>query len=248
MFHGKRATTVTSVCVGRSMVAHQPRAPVARATSSVANRQRSLLICATCAIAALASLPLTAAWAPDRFLISFWVDPVVPASEFLTQYETIAAANFTVLMGGFGATNPSDVKAQLAACEATGLAAIPNACEAGPEPANSTTSCVGLQSPALWGFQLYDEPQASEFPALRTWMESVAARAPGTACWTGCPVWRTRVSMHRFVFLQKCVASGHRVRGTLPPLAYLVPRHNRGQQRAAQGLARYGSLCTLTPT
>jgi hypothetical protein len=90
-----------------------------------------------------------------------------------------AAANFTVLLGGFGATNPSAVKAQLLACEAAGLGAIPSACESGPESANSTSSCVSMQSDSLWGFQMVDEPSEADFPAVKKWFDSVGERAPG---------------------------------------------------------------------
>ena len=119
-----------------------------------------------------------ARWAPDRFLISAWVDPVVPPSEFPAQYATFAAAGFTTLLGGFGATTPAAVAASLAAASAAGLEALPSACEsaAGPGP-NGT--CVGLASPSLRGFQMYDEPSASDFSALAAWATSVAARAPG---------------------------------------------------------------------
>ena len=122
---------------------------------------------------------VTGAWTPDRFIISFWVDPIVPPDQFPAQYELIAHANFTTLLGGFGALQPDDVKAQLAACEAVGLAAIPNACESGPNSPSPQGSCVGMESPALMGFQMVDEPQASQFPAVRDWAASVHERAPG---------------------------------------------------------------------
>jgi hypothetical protein len=127
---------------------------------------------------ALASASARLQWQPDKFLISAWVDPVVPPSDFAAQYATFAAAGFTTLLGGFGATTPSAVAASLAAAAAAGLEALPSACEsaAGPGP-NGT--CVGLASPALRGFQMYDEPSVADFPALSAWAASVAARAPG---------------------------------------------------------------------
>ena len=111
-------------------------------------------------------------------MISAWVDPVVPPSEFAAQYATFAAAGFTTLLGGFGATTPSAVAASLAAAAAAGLEALPSACEtaAGPGP-NGT--CVGLASPALRGFQMFDEPAVTDFAALAAWAASVASRAPG---------------------------------------------------------------------
>ena len=111
-------------------------------------------------------------------MISAWVDPVVPASNFGAEYARYSAAGFTTLLGGFGATEPATVVASLAAASAAGLEALPSACEsaAGPGP---NGSCVGLASPALRGFQMFDEPSAADFPALAAWAASVAARAPG---------------------------------------------------------------------
>lgn len=67
------------------------------------------------------------------------------------------------------------VKASLLACQSAGIACIPSACETGPD---GPASCVGL--PTAYGWQMKDEPSAAEFPALRTWADSIAARAPGT--------------------------------------------------------------------
>ena len=120
-----------------------------------------------------------AAWSPDRFLISAWVDPVVPPADFAAQYATFAAAGFTTLLGGFGATTPSAVAASLAAAAAAGLEALPSACESAAGPGPNGTTCVGLASPALRGFQMSDEPSVADFPALAAWAASVAARAPG---------------------------------------------------------------------
>ena len=52
----------------------------------------------------------------DRFAIGFWVDP--PADEKMDErYAEIAAANFTLVLGGFGARTPEAVQRQLALCE-----------------------------------------------------------------------------------------------------------------------------------
>eukprot|EP00041_Stephanoeca_diplocostata_P019962 m.437456 g.437456 ORF g.437456 m.437456 type:complete len:313 (+) comp21436_c0_seq20:73-1011(+) len=114
----------------------------------------------------------------DRFAISFWVDPIVPAEEFSEQYATIAQANFTVVLGGFGAKDPESVAQQLRACEINGLACIPSACESGPPltPTDRNKSCVGLNSTSLWGFQMKDEPKVQDFPFLKNWSASIATR------------------------------------------------------------------------
>lgn len=48
----------------------------------------------------------TAAFTQKDFIISFWVDPLVPAAAFPSAYATVAAGNFTALLGGFGACLP----------------------------------------------------------------------------------------------------------------------------------------------
>ena len=121
-----------------------------------------------------------APWRQDRFVVSLWVDPVVPEANFSFEYARAARAGFTTLLGGFGATTPAAVRAQVAACAAAVLACIPSACEtaAGPGPSGS---CVGAAAPgdAVMGFQMFDEPQPSDFPGLANWSASIAERAPG---------------------------------------------------------------------
>ena len=49
--------------------------------------------------------PETARFTQDRFAIGFWVDP--PADEKMdAHYAEIAEANFTLVIGGFGARPP----------------------------------------------------------------------------------------------------------------------------------------------
>ena len=113
---------------------------------------------------------------PD-FLISFWVDPIVPQAQFPLEYARLALANYTAVMGGFGATTPGAVAAQVAACAGAGLLCIPSSCESAAAPGGSG-SCigVGLNDSALLGYQLWDEPQAADFPAVAAWMASVRQR------------------------------------------------------------------------
>jgi len=125
---------------------------------------------------ALAALE-AAAWTQDRFVISFWVDPIVNASAFDEEYARLTSAGFNTLLGGFGATSPAAVAAQVAACARAGLACIPSSCESalGPGPSGS---CVGVAGPVM-GYQLADEPQPGDFPGLAAWFASLAQRAPG---------------------------------------------------------------------
>ena len=136
---------------------------------------------AACLALACCCPATAAAWKPSAFLISFWVDPVVPPAEFSKYYAPIAEANFSHILGGFGATTPAAVASQLAAAGELGLSVISSSCESasGPGP---NGSCVGAfqSSPALAGYQLYDEPSAPDFASLATWLASVSARSPSS--------------------------------------------------------------------
>lgn len=125
---------------------------------------------------------MTTPFIQPRFLISFWVDPIVPPTQFPFEYARIARANFTAVMGGFGATDPVSVAAQVEACGGAGLQCIPSSCESSTAP-GGPASCIGTGrgNPALLGYQLADEPQAKDFPTIAAWLASVASRTdPGT--------------------------------------------------------------------
>jgi hypothetical protein len=119
------------------------------------------------------------------------VDPVVHPDEFEARYAEMREANFTVLLGGFGAKTPAAVAQQLDACQRAGLRAIVSTCGGGgggeknsssSSSSSSPGACVRPSAghPALWGFQMKDEPSAGEYPALRDWSAAVAEAAPGT--------------------------------------------------------------------
>ena len=125
----------------------------------------------------------------DRFCISFWVDP--PADSRMDEhYAQLAAANFTVAMGGFGARTPQTDQRQLDLCQKYGLKAIvnlPGYCVGGQDGwslgANHTNTVKeggkeGIKQadkfsghPACWGYRLYDEPAAALFPDLRSMVD-----------------------------------------------------------------------------
>lgn len=126
-----------------------------------------------------AACPATARWVQDRFAISIWVDPIVPPREFDARYAELAAANFTVLLGGFGAKNRSSVSAQLGACAKHGLKAIVDTCGGKDAPPGRCVDDGAIsKSPALWGYLLKDEPKASEFEGLANWSREVGRAAP----------------------------------------------------------------------
>lgn len=81
----------------------------------------AVLVVAGCGFSAAEAETTATAWKQPEFLISFWVDPIVPVSEFDAQYKLIANANFSVVLGGFGAITPPALTAQLAACKKYGV-------------------------------------------------------------------------------------------------------------------------------
>lgn len=106
----------------------------------------------------------------DRFAIGFWVDP--PADENMGRYyHDIAVANFTLVIGGFGATTPETVRQQLELCEMYNLRAVVS--RAGLPPAELP------ESPACWGYMIRDEPGAADFPGLRAAVDEIRAARPG---------------------------------------------------------------------
>ncbi len=106
----------------------------------------------------------------DRFAIGFWVDP--PADANMDQhYADLAAANFTLVIGGFGAGSPEAVDRQIALCEAHDLRALVS--EAGRAPRQLP------ESPAVWGYKLRDEPPLQEFPALQKSVATLREARPG---------------------------------------------------------------------
>jgi len=85
----------------------------------------------------------------DRFAIGFWVDPPADANMDL-YYQDLAAANFTVVIGGFGA----GTRGGLAAAD------LP-------------------ESPACWGYMIRDEPPTGAFADLRAVVDEIRAARPG---------------------------------------------------------------------
>ena len=109
----------------------------------------------------------------DRFCISFWVDP--PAGTHMEEhYAQLAAANFTVAMGGFGAKTPQTDRRQLDLCQKYGLKALvylpgyEDGAIRGPAAIDEIKLADKFPNhPACWGYMLHDEPGARLFPNLR---------------------------------------------------------------------------------
>jgi hypothetical protein len=119
----------------------------------------------------IAKSPPSVRFQQDRFAIGFWVDP--PADEKIQQrYQQIADANFTLVIGGFGATRNRQVQEQLALCRKLGLRAIVDV------PHKSTDKLVPDQR-ALWGYLWYDEPSLAQFPSLARDVAQIRQLRPG---------------------------------------------------------------------
>jgi hypothetical protein len=106
----------------------------------------------------------------DRFAIGLWVDP--PANDKMDpSYADLAAANFTLVIGGFGAATPATVQRQISLCEKHGLKAI--VARAGLPPTQLP------ESAAVWGYMIRDEPNAQDFPGLRETVDAIRRARPG---------------------------------------------------------------------
>ena len=106
----------------------------------------------------------SSAWTQDRFVISFWVDPIVPPTRYDAEYQRIKAANFSMLLGGFGAKDRNTVELQVAAANRVGLAAVPSFCGG---------ACANVSG--AWGLQIADEPNLKTFSALASQVAAVKA-------------------------------------------------------------------------
>lgn len=106
----------------------------------------------------------------DRFAIGFWVDP--PARPDLDErYAEIAEANFTFIIGNFGASTPDAVARQLELCEKHGLKAIVSMAGQPPDKLPTNNAC--------WGYFLADEPGAGAFSSLRKTTDAIRTARPG---------------------------------------------------------------------
>jgi len=90
------------------------------------------------------------------------------------HYAQIAAANFTVALGSFGANTPATDRQQLDLCQKYGLKALvflpgyEEGAVQGVSEVNAIRQADKFPNyPACWGYMLHDEPDARIFPDLR---------------------------------------------------------------------------------
>lgn len=106
----------------------------------------------------------------DRLAIGFWFDP--PADEQMeARYAEIAEANFTLVIGGFGARTPEQVRRQIALCEKYDMRALVARAGLSPDQLPTGDGC--------WGYMVRDEPNAADFPALAEMVAQLRKARPG---------------------------------------------------------------------
>ena len=107
----------------------------------------------------------------DRFAIGFWVDP--PADEKMEErYAEIAEANFTLVIGGFGAKKAEEIEEQIALCEKYGLVCIVGR--------GSKFDAEQLaEGDGVWGYSVRDEPGTADFAGLRESVDAIRKARPG---------------------------------------------------------------------
>jgi hypothetical protein len=106
----------------------------------------------------------------DRFGIGFWVAPKTD-EDVEGRYAEIAEANFTFVIGLCGDRNPPPADEQLRLCQKYGLKAV---IQLGAPPYEQLPD-----GPACWGYSVMDEPNASQFAALRKTVDALRAARPG---------------------------------------------------------------------
>ena len=106
----------------------------------------------------------------DRLAVGLWVDP--PADQQTdARFAELAYANFTFLIGNFGATTPEAVSNQVRLCEKHGLKTLVSMAGLPPDRLPNT--------PACWGYFLGDEPGPGAFPDLRKTVDALRQARPG---------------------------------------------------------------------
>ena len=135
---------------------------------------RRLCCLAAAALAAITHFCHATAAGPrfvqDRLAVGLWVDP--PADQQTdARFAELADANFTFLIGNFGATTPQAVSNQVRLCERHGLKTIVSMAGLPPDRLPS--------DPACWGYVLADEPGPGAFPDLRKTVDALRQAQPG---------------------------------------------------------------------
>ena len=149
-------------------------------------------------IASAAAYAYEPQWRQPRLFVSFWYDPPVPPADYPAVYKQIADANFTAILGGFGALTAAAVEAQLSAADALGLGVV--AATNYGKPTALPISDYGGAHPSLWGYQVKDEPSVADFGAVAAYSDAIAAAVPGKLRYTNllphCPLAQLNASSY----------------------------------------------------
>ena len=109
----------------------------------------------------------------DRFAIGLWFPPPLDGQAD-RRYAEIAETNINLIVGmgwSRGANSPEKVRRQLALCRKHGLKAIVHSAGLSPNKLPKGSAC--------WGYNLRDEPAATEFSALARRVAAVRKARPG---------------------------------------------------------------------
>lgn len=184
------------------------------------------------ALAAPAGEP--ARFRQDRFAVSFWVDP--PADAHMDEYYAqIAAANFTVVMGDFGATTPQAVSRQLDLCGKYSLKAVVNL------PGYSGLPAADIQSENAAGrfanLPGYGGPRTPGIVATENRIKQADQFPDHPACW-GYRIW-DEPSTALFPYLRFMVEHLRKRRPGKLGFINLLPTYANDQQLGEHGNQPY---------
>ncbi|MBL9138164.1 MAG: hypothetical protein JNK85_20010 [Verrucomicrobiales bacterium] len=144
-----------------------------RTPSTKTNTAGIAMLLTACCVALLSASSTAAAthrFVQDRFGIGFWVAPQTNV-DVEGRYAEIAEANFTFVIGLCGGPSPMPAQEQLRLCEKYDLKALVTL--SGP-PSHDLPD-----GPAVWGYGVTDEPNASQFPELRKTVDRLRELRPG---------------------------------------------------------------------
>ena len=128
----------------------------------------SLLVCA--GVSNCLASNTSPRFVQDRFAIGLWVDPPMD-NQADRRYKELSDANFTVVLGGFGAVGPKDAQRQIDLCRKYDMKALVSCRETSPDKLPT--------GPACWGYMIVDEPNANSFPDLSKKVDEIRSARPG---------------------------------------------------------------------
>jgi hypothetical protein len=119
-------------------------------------------------------------WIQPKMMLSMWVDPKGNTeADYKKRYEEIVFANFTAIMGGFGATSEKQIVQQLNAAFDLDLGVIVASDLAGFNDYSDKNIYSQIRNASsFWGFLVKDEPFPSDFPTYANLSKELAQKFP----------------------------------------------------------------------